>query len=337
MRKLWASIIALGMPVWAHASPMAICDDILRLGDEAQSSVEDVAAYVRRDARRYDLRVAECLCALDAHVSVQQEARRHALRDAIDPEADVQTVYTADPLTSASYQVATILGRRLEASLPSTQPLVLYATREESPDWFRFDAFSTMLVTSEVQGSEPASARLAEYGFADPLPRGALATLHADGSLEKLPLHRIRGRFPRFLWLDLNQADGKDALQLQWVVHDLTQGVPLKELTSEQIRFEPSALPLVPGCVNPAEVRTQWLQRRRWPPSRLATLLVGAAVGLGFGTASVVEYVNFQNTPETDPARADQITRNVAFGAVGLAGGAAVVVGAAIPTKVWRR
>ena len=62
-----------------------------------------------------------------------------------------------------------------------------------------------------------------------------------------------------------------------------------------------------------------------------------ARLGLGFGTASVVEYVNFQNTPETDPARADQITRNVAFGAVGLAGGAAVVVGAAIPTKVWRR
>lgn len=314
-----------------------ICADVERRLRDPAAIPEDIASFLAKDDRLVTPPVLECLCVIGAPPEVHREARRRVLRDTVAIDAASWPIATQDPLTSPSFQVAVLLGRRLEAAAGRSQPFVVLPTRLEGPAWFELEAAVRALREFEVPGARlPTSGWLEDQGVAAP-PRGALAGFEASGALDRFDLSSLLGTMDRALWLDIGPAeDGTPTLS--WVMARVTATRPHPRLAADSVSLSELPAPMVASCEAPLPATQRlWKAKLAWPAERVAAVTVGAAVAAVFGGLAASDFAAFQQADPGDPDNPDRVTRNVAFGAVGIAGGVLATVGFAVPGRAWRR
>lgn len=339
----------------AHADPRAekICDDIFNVYDQAQSSVADVEAYIRKDPRQYDDDVIACLCKWGAHVTIQQAARRHAIRDRVTEGQTAFEIATRDPISDPSAQVAAAFSRHLEQVLGEPVPFVLHPTFASTPRWFELYGFQTILGGLEVPGSAAFGGKAWETYVGGRPPTGRLAELRASGALvDNADLEYLSQAFDRVLWVDVEGEETGGPLTLSWSMQELKATPPHPELGQQTLTFNPMNRPLVGSCIQPdAMAATASRGRRLWPAGRIATATASSALALASLGASVAAFLQYQDREaavgdegrrweDLTQAEQDEVLAyqrsNIGFGVAAIAGGAVATVAFALPGRYWR-
>lgn len=335
---LWALLTGTA----AAADPsMPICADIVLRAQARNANADEVAAYIRKDDRTYAPDVNECLCVFNVQPAILRETRRHTLRDGLEEGRSDLKIAINDPLTSATFQVSTLVGKRLEDLSGRQQPFIILPTLLKPPEWLDVGPLVTNLRDFEVPGVRLQDKTWwNDQGVFD-LPEGPLAQLLVDKVPDEFRLTALRGTFDRILWFQLSEEED-GSTRLAWSLRDITGRPPYPELAQDTLRLLPSQGAMVDSCGSPSStVRRRWRTRMQWPPSRVATATTGAVLAAVFGSLALNEYLRFNNDNVAIVGDAERnqamINRNLAFGSVALAGGVIGVTGLAIPGKVWRR
>lgn len=338
---LFGATLALFLPEAQSADrSAATCASLVYRSDT--QDVEEIAAFVRKDGRRYTPPVAECACAFNLHATIQRELRRRVIRDNFGPEQNPATVHDEDPQTSGTFQLSALLGRRMDDLIVGRQqPFAILPVRVEPPSWIDPVYLASNLGDYEVLGSRmPPPEWWTDMGVTQTLPTGDLATLSAEQVPSEFKLTALRGTERRVLWLDLStEPDG--AAVIEWSLRDITGRPPYPEVAHDRLRLLPSGGALVSSCDDPSSaVVKRWKRKLNWPAGRIATVTTGAVLGAVFGALSVNEYFRFQDNTIAEPGndlnqRIQE--RNIGFGAAAMTGAAVSITGLAIPGKVWRR
>ena len=94
----------------------------------------------------------------------------------------------------------------------------------------------------------------------------------------------------------------------------------------------------MPSCADPApRTMRRWKGRLEWPAGRVGTAVAGAVLAGIFGGLTLNEYLAYDAAEAGALGTQDNVTRNIAFGTIAIAGGVMSVSGLAIPGRLWRR
>lgn len=126
------AFLLLLAPAWADPwsdDDVALCAEVQQDIDNPRRLNEDITRWMRRDGRPYTASTLRCLCAVDAHLSVQQAARErywhHRWRENLNPHE----VHTDDPVWSMERHVSAYVLFQLQQTLRSVPSMRLLPTR----------------------------------------------------------------------------------------------------------------------------------------------------------------------------------------------------------------
>lgn len=255
LREHGVRVLAIGCGLGvslAQASPTrdatSVCFDIDERIEDVNTDPAQIAIWIDKDARTYDERVAECLCAIQAPLSVQNAARRKYLASQWDGANElVHRLFLNELSWSQEQHLAFLLGHQIRQDLtpvPSFRILPVHIDLPRDIDRSKFFA----LISQEFADAQLIS----EDEWIGQPPRGRLQELMDEGTTDTSSpsIRGLRGTTDAVLWLDVTHAEDGSSIEMSWALRSVPPGrtddpVPLSTRSVSVLRTEGE---LVPGC-----------------------------------------------------------------------------------------
>lgn len=218
----WLVALLWCLPAWGDdvREAIEICRDIGERIEDVNMPAEEVAGWIRRDARIYTADVAECLCVDEAPRRVQNEVRRKVWSDWIEKNELAATTWYQDDLSwSAEQHVGFVVAQALRSEAGTVPGFLILPTRVEPPGWLDASKVLTLLAR-EVPGSGLMGP---DDWLGDPPRAPLLELLEQEVPNRTSPQVRgLRGTTPAVLWFDMKAVP--EGVQVMWALRKVPQG-----------------------------------------------------------------------------------------------------------------
>lgn len=337
------ALVGALVPSLAHAGPGArTCRWIVAEAAERPSQDDVLEAIADDRDHAYTAETVDCLRARGVRTPILQAAARRWLRDLATAGPGPFPLRADDPALPPAFVASVLLSKRVELVTGWTERLLLHPTHvdPELPPWLPPGHLLDGLRLRERPGTQVPALDLADEVAAnvdpyDPIPTGRLGDPSLMPRLAQAPLGWTTDRHARVLWLDLEAVE--DGVAVTWAVNRLDQGAPYLPVAPPE-RFE-LRTDLLPEAA--LSTPTATARRRGWPAGRVATAVGGLAVLVAGATTAAVTTSQYDDRLDVggvrDPRNQRLVVANTAGWGLAITGGAAAILGFAIPDGVWRR